>query len=250
MGLFDWVRKRKASATQEHDEPNASLNKFFKKCSGPYEHGVNYLKHGEYPQAVTSFSKAIQVDPEAPNAYVGRGLAYRSLGDEDAATRDEEEARKLGGPERSAWDRLVNRGNRRWRGDLRDPAWRLSDALSRSAFLLRQWCGQVFNGGLAQWLANGYGEWAEDLAHAAREVNTKSAREVAEIVREIGRILTTRPGAGQVMVRFVSTQAKASAQETKTFEMLSWCERRYRRVQRRFEKDVEAWLEKQKEKPS
>lgn len=255
MGLFDWVRKRKASATppeQERDEGSTSSGASVKKYDDPYSRafgrGMAHLKGSEYAEAVTAFSEAIEVDPESPNAYMGRALAHRSLGDDAAAIRDEEAARKLGGPEQSAWDRLVNRANRRWRSDLCDPTWRLSDPLSRNAVLLRQWSWQVFNGGLAQWVANGYAEWAEDLAHAAHEVGTKSAREVAEIVRELAGVLRTRPGARQAMVRFISTQAEASDEETKTFEALSWYERRYQRVQRSFDADVEAWLEKQTKK--
>jgi tetratricopeptide (TPR) repeat protein len=161
----------------------------------PYERGVAHLKRAEYPEAVAAFTEAIGLDPEAPNPHVGRALAYRSLGDEAAAKRDEEAAQALGGPERSAWDRLVNRAYRRWRGDLSDPAWRRSDPLSRNAVLLRQWTWQIYNGGLPQWVAHGYGQWAEDLARAAEEVGTDATRQVAAIVRDVARVLRTGPDA-------------------------------------------------------
>src|SRR5262245_4518431 len=65
----------------------------------PYAQGVAYLKRGEYEAAVAAFTEAIRLDPAASAAYVGRGLAHRSLGDEAAALRDEEKARELGGAE-------------------------------------------------------------------------------------------------------------------------------------------------------
>jgi tetratricopeptide (TPR) repeat protein len=251
VGLFNWFRRRKARATlleQERGERSAVSETAGKKGHGSsrsaYERGMGHLKRGEYTQAIAEFAEAIGLDPEAPNAYVGRALAYRSLGDEEAAVRDEEAARKLGGPEQSAWDRLVNRANRRWRGDLGDPAWRLSDPLSRNAVLLRHWSWQIFNGGLPQWVANGYGEWADDLARAAEEVGTNSAREMAAIVRDVARVLNKWPAAREAMFRIITTQAEATDQETEIFEALSQCEERYHQSESSFEADAEAWLER------
>ena len=252
MGLFDWFRKRKPNlqcSQQERGERRALSDTSAKKrdssSSSAYEQGMAHLKRGEYPQAVALFSEAIKLDAEAPNAYVGRALAYRSLGDDAAALHDEKAAGKLGGPEQSAWDRLVNRANRRWRGDLRDPAWRLNDPLSHNAVLLRQWSWQILNGGLPQWVANGYGEWAEELAGVAQEVGTNSAQEVAGIVRDVARILVTWPTAREAMFRIITTQAEATDQETEMFEALLRCEERYNRLGNLFDTDVEAWLERQ-----
>ncbi len=114
----------------------------------------------------------VRLDPDAPNAYIGRATARRSLGDEAGALDDERTARELGGPERSAWDRLANRSIRRWRGELDDPAWRATDPLSRQAVLLRQLNGQVLNGGLHQWISNGYAAWVDDVAESAGAVGT------------------------------------------------------------------------------
>src|SRR5262245_25453825 len=139
------------------------------------ERGVAHLKRSEYAEAIVAFMEAVERDPEAANAYVGRGLAYRALGDPVAALRDERMARALGGPERGAWDRLVKRAHRRWRENLHDPAWRRDDPLCRDAFLLRQWVWNIHNGGLPQWVANGYGAWADDLAYAAERVGTEAA---------------------------------------------------------------------------
>jgi len=47
-----------------------------------------------------AFSEGIRLEPEAPNPYVGRALAYRSLGDEANAAADERQAKELGGMER------------------------------------------------------------------------------------------------------------------------------------------------------
>jgi tetratricopeptide (TPR) repeat protein len=252
MGLFNWFRRRKAGATlleQERGRESPISEAADKKDEGssrsPYERGMAHLKRGDYPQAIAEFNEAIRLDPEAPNAHLGRALTYRSLGDEAAAVRDEEAARKLGGPEQSAWDRLVNRANRRWRGDLRDPDWRLSDPISRNAVLLRHWTWQIFNGGLPQWVANGHGEWADDLARAAEDVGTNSARELAAIVRDVARVLNKWPAAPEAMFRIITTHAEATDQETEIFEALSQCEERYRHIESSFEADAEAWLERQ-----
>src|SRR5262249_30221688 len=151
---------------------------------GPYDRGVDHLKRAEYAQAIAAFTEAIRLEPDAPNAYVGRALAYRSLGDDSRALDDEQAAQQLGGAERTTWDRLVNRAYRRWHGDLDNPDWRRTDPLSRKATLLHLLTTQIFNGGLGQWIANGYGEWIDDVIEAAEEVGTAAAREVAAILEE------------------------------------------------------------------
>jgi hypothetical protein len=206
---------------------------------------VAHLKRSQFAHAVAAFTEAIGLEPEAPNAYVGRALAHRSLGDEAAALQDEQAARNLGGPERSTWDRIVNRAYRRWRGDLRDPAWRQSDALSRNAVLLRQWVWQIYNGGLPQWVANGYGEWAEDLAQAADAVGTDAARQVAGVVREVARVLGKWPMARETMFRMIASPSETDGQQHEIFHALSRCEEVYCRIGPSFGDDVEAWLDKQ-----
>jgi tetratricopeptide (TPR) repeat protein len=246
MGLFDWFRKRQPGCG-ERDAVTRPADTSSRPSAGtPYERGVAHLKRGEYAEAVAALTEAIGLNPAAPNAYVGRALAYRSLGDEAAAARDEEQARALGGPERSAWDRLVNRAYRRWRGDLSDPAWPRADPLSRDAFLLRQWTWQIYNGGLPQWVANGYGAWAEDLARAAETVGTTAAREVAAVVRDVAHVLGTRPAAREAMARMLLTPSETGGrEEEEIFEALSRCEASYDRVGHAFAADVEAWLDRQ-----
>jgi len=240
MGLFDWFRKRPPDPP-----PGPEGGGRVATSKTAYERGVAHLKRGENAEAVAAFTEAIGLDPDAPNAYVGRALAHRSLGDDDAARRDEAAARALGGPEQGAWDRLVNRAARRWRGDLRDPAWRQHDPLSRDAVLLRQWSWQIYNGGLPQWVANGYGEWADDLARAAEAVGTPATRAVAAVVRDVAGVLAARPEARAAMVRMLTTQDETGAREDEIFAALSECEAAYHQVAIVFAGDVEAWLERQ-----
>lgn len=211
------------------------------------ERGVGHLKRAEYRQAIDAFTEAIKSNPDAPNAYIGRALAYRSLGDEAAAARDEQAAKALGGPERSAWDRLVKRAYSKWRADLRDSAWGREDPLCRDAFLLRQWTWQVYNGGVPQWVANGYGEWSEDLVAAAERVGTDAARAVAAVVRDVAGVLVGWPGARAAMFRMIATRSIVTGREDELFRELSRCEACYYSAGRypgEFGADVEAWLEK------
>src|SRR5579871_6637048 len=157
----------------------------------PHERGVAHLLKYEYARAIEAFTEAIRLDPESPNAYLGRALGRRPLGDEAGALDDERTARELGGPERTAWDRIVNRSRRRWKGDLDDPAWRATDPLSYRAVLLRILNGQILNGGLIQWIGNGYGRWVDDVAEAAAGVGTPAAREVEAILRDLSPFLKT-----------------------------------------------------------
>jgi tetratricopeptide (TPR) repeat protein len=212
-----------------------------------YGRGVEHLKRSEYAQAVEAFTEAIALDSDEANAYVGRGLAHRGLDDEAAAARDEQAAKNLGGPDRSAWDRLVKRAKRQWHGDLTDPTWPRQDPLCRDAFLIRQWTWQVYNGGLVQWVANGYGRWAADLAKACDTVGTESARDVADIVRDVARVLAARRDARDAMVNLITTPAPVGGRDENLFDRLADCEARYGRVGRspaEFVTDVEEWFDR------
>ena len=50
--------------------------------------GEKYLTQGNYEQAVTMFTRAIQVDDRAEAAYLGRAEAYTQLGENEAAEAD------------------------------------------------------------------------------------------------------------------------------------------------------------------
>jgi tetratricopeptide (TPR) repeat protein len=211
----------------------------------PYEQGVAHMKRGEYALAITAFTEAIRLEPDAPNGFAGRSLAYTLLGDEAAALQDKEAAKELGGPERSAWDRLVNRANRRWRGDLSNLEWRQVDPLTYKATLLRVWVGQIFNGGLPQWVANGYGQWIDDLARAADEVGTPATRAVAAVIREVASVLVKWPRARESMFGMIASQAELTKNEHELFEALARCEGNYDRVGQSFSANVEEWFEGQ-----
>lgn len=211
----------------------------------PYEQGVAHLKLAEYAKAIEAFSEAIRLEPDAPNAYVGRSLAYNFVGDEAASLQDKETAKTLGGAERCAWDRLVNRANRRWHGNLNDPSWKIEQPLSRQAVLLHQWVGQIFNGGLPQWVANGYGMWVDELAQAAEQIGTNETRAVAMVIRDVAGILARCPNARESMFRMITTGAELTKSEHKLFEALSQCEANYRHVGNHFSRNVEEWFEMQ-----
>jgi hypothetical protein len=223
----------------ESPEPGASA------CA----HGMAHFKRAEYPEAIAAFTEAIGLDPQMANAYVARGLAYRSVGDDAAAQRDEQAAKALGGPVRSRWDGLVKRAYHRWRANLRDPAWAREDPLSRAAFLLWMWTWQIHNGGLPQWVANGYGEWAEELAVAAEQVGTDATRAVAAIARDVAAVLARLPGARETMFQMIATRSPATGRDDELFRELSRCEERYYREGQyptgpSFADDVEAWFDR------
>ena len=47
-----------------------------------------YMKEQKYPQAITAFSRALQVVPDDPDLLYGRGLAYAEAGNVDLAVKD------------------------------------------------------------------------------------------------------------------------------------------------------------------
>jgi len=68
--------------------------------SARYDRALTHLKKREYEQAVSEFTEVIRLAPSDPKAYVGRALAYRSLGEEVNALADESAAKALGTVER------------------------------------------------------------------------------------------------------------------------------------------------------
>jgi hypothetical protein len=216
----------------------------------PHERGVAHLKRREYAEAVAAFTEAIALEPDAPNSYLGRAVAYRRLENLSGALQDETTAEKLGGPEKTAWDRLVNRSRQRWSWDFDNSRWRQSDPLSRQAVLLCMLNRQILNGGLLQWIANGYGRWIEDVIEAAREVGTDAAKEVAAVLEVVAHHLEGWYAVGD-------RQEDAALDEEGDFpeepdelsEVLSGCEDRYYQVQSQFVRDVETWLEERATAP-
>jgi tetratricopeptide (TPR) repeat protein len=58
--------------------------------------GLGYLKIGLYEDATSSFSNAINLDPELAAAYANRAEAHRLCGKYEEAIRDSTKAIKLG----------------------------------------------------------------------------------------------------------------------------------------------------------
>jgi tetratricopeptide (TPR) repeat protein len=218
-----------------------------------YDRGVAYHRKGEYAQAIAAYTEAIRVDPDAPNAYVRRSLSYRALGDDPRANEDDRSARQLGGPERTAWEILVNRSRLRWGWDLDDMTWRQTYPLSYKAVLLDKLNGQILNGGLRQWVANGYGRWIDDLILAAKEVDTEATREVAALLEELAphlEFLTWDTDFFEDDTLEEGMQGGESVAEDETLgedcdalNMLGFFEDRFYRVQSEFVTDVVLWLE-------
>jgi hypothetical protein len=197
--------------------------------------------------AIAAFTEAIGLDPDAPNPYIGRAMAHRRLGHDDAAAADEERARELGGPERNAWERLCNRSRRRWHGDFDDPAWQQADPLSRSAVLLDVLNAQILNGGLHQWVANGYARWINDVIAAATAIGSPATRQVAAILTELATHLGPEPpNAGEWIEEDPGLADDYDDLEGElALELLTELDDRYHQVQMQFVKDVRQWFESQ-----
>jgi tetratricopeptide (TPR) repeat protein len=50
--------------------------------------GITYLKKGQYNQAISDFTKALEIIPRFAAAYNNRGLAYSDKGQYDQAISD------------------------------------------------------------------------------------------------------------------------------------------------------------------
>ncbi len=210
----------------------------------PHERGVALLfKRGDYVGALDAFTQAIEHDPLYPNAYLGRALAHRRLGDVAAAIEDERKAEELGGSERTAWDRLVNRSRHHWQWDFDNPDWKRTDPLSRQAVLLRTLTRQIYNGGLIQWVAGGHVQWIDDVIEAAWEVDTAATRAVADMLEELSRQLAAlAAGYGSAQSDAPDEEINEEQQEELLDKILEY-ELRYYNVESEFAGDVEKWLE-------
>jgi hypothetical protein len=198
----------------------------------------------KYELAIRAFTEAMALDPDGPNPYIGRAMAHRHLGHEDAAAADEEKARELGGPERDAWERLCKRSRRRWRWDFDDPAWKQTDPLSRNAVLLDVLNAQILNGGLYQWVANGYARWIEDVITASTAIGTTATRQVAGM---LGELATHLESESLDECEWMEDEPEDLDEPEGTFALgpLGEFEDRYYRVQTQFVQDVRHWFETQ-----
>jgi hypothetical protein len=164
-----------------------------------YDRAVAFLKSGQYREAIEEFTSAIEIDPNSPNSYVGRALAHRSLGNEVDAASDEQMAQRLGGVETSTWSRLCNRAYQRMKTDPADGMqgklskraefYQQLDPLSRKAVLLGDFHLQVMNGGIQQWIANGYSAWIRDLMGVVAQIGTNPALAMLAVLRDVGAVI-------------------------------------------------------------
>ena len=58
-------------------------------ASAHYFRGKSYRELGQFDEAVTALTKSIQLAPDVPASYEDRAKAYRDLGDEARAVKDE-----------------------------------------------------------------------------------------------------------------------------------------------------------------
>jgi tetratricopeptide (TPR) repeat protein len=211
--------------------------------SAAHQRGFEHYKKAKYEEAIVDFTEAIKIDPEAPRSYIARALCYRRVDQLTAALQDEQTAEELGGPERSLWDMIVNRSRRRWHFDFSNPGWTEADPLSRKAILLRTLDGQILNGGLFQWIANGYGRWVDDVIEAARDVGTDASREVAALLEELSLHLEDLDVNPEWQEQEIEEGHDDLEENDEDMELLFACENRYFSVQSQFTSDVVKWLE-------
>ena len=60
-----------------------------------YNQGRAYGQKGQYDQAISDYSKAIEIDPKFATAYNNRGIAYRQKGQYDQAISDYNKALEI-----------------------------------------------------------------------------------------------------------------------------------------------------------
>jgi len=46
-----------------------------------FNRGLEYLKKGDYENAIKDFTRALKINPKYADAYNGRGAAYSAMGD-------------------------------------------------------------------------------------------------------------------------------------------------------------------------
>ncbi|MEZ5429035.1 MAG: TonB family protein [Pyrinomonadaceae bacterium] len=69
------------------NSPGASGSQDREKATGYYRNGTKYAK-SDPDRAIAEFTKAIEIDPDYPSPFQGRGDLYREKGDQKAAIED------------------------------------------------------------------------------------------------------------------------------------------------------------------
>ena len=59
-----------------------------------YDLGMRYLEDGDYEEAILAFSAAIEIDPDRPEAYMGRAEAYIGIEEPEKALKDYKKAKR------------------------------------------------------------------------------------------------------------------------------------------------------------
>jgi Flp pilus assembly protein TadD len=53
-----------------------------------HNRGISYERLGQYTEAISDFTRVIEIDPDNANAYFNRGCCYDSVGELDLAISD------------------------------------------------------------------------------------------------------------------------------------------------------------------
>ena len=61
-----------------------------------YSRGIAYARKGQHDQAISDYTKALEISPRFAKAYNNRGVAYYQMGQYDKAWEDVHKAQDLG----------------------------------------------------------------------------------------------------------------------------------------------------------
>ncbi len=65
------------------------------EASTYYNRGNDHLNKGEYEEAISDYTKALEIEPLSADVYANRGLAYSQIGQNDKAISDFNEALEI-----------------------------------------------------------------------------------------------------------------------------------------------------------
>ena len=78
------------------------------KWQDQYDLGIRYLEEGDYEEAILAFNAAIEIDPNRPEAYMGRAEAYIKLDKPEEALKDYKRARRAAKKDDDKYDDLLD----------------------------------------------------------------------------------------------------------------------------------------------
>jgi tetratricopeptide (TPR) repeat protein len=91
----------------QYDQAISDYSKAIEINSGIAEAYINrgnaYSKKSQYDKAISDYSKAIEINPKYADAYINRGIAHNSLGNYNSACDDWLKACKLGNCDGLNW---------------------------------------------------------------------------------------------------------------------------------------------------